>query len=497
MLARLRDPRILFLLLVTALSFLTYFWKYWEPNAVYWDENYHIASAEKYLNGVYFMEQHPPLGKLLIAAGEKILNRNAVDNQFIGTDYATDFPPEFSFAGYRFFPALLAWLTAPLLYLIFLGLTKRPLASALLSFLYVFDNALIVHLRGAMLESTMLFFLAASILCFVMLWHDENRGKIRTHALWFGVALACIFTTKLLGLIAMLLVPVILFRLWQKKHSLLSFAVPFLCAFALTYVAVWQAHFALGRTINPSLPDADQPGYYRASAEYKEILNAGETRSLLNFPVMLRDSLAFVPHYNRGTPRLDLCKPDENGSPFYFWPLGARAISYRWMTPNSDSYSYLYLQSNPVVWWSGLLGILVSLGLAASWLLGPAAIRFKNPGLLATFVGLYACYMIAISRIDRVMYLYHYFIPLFFSFIVLGLLCLEIDRIGNLHLTERRKTIGLLAFAFLIFASYEFYRPLTYYEPINKAQFERRAFFPLWELTCVTCKKESGLVVPR
>lgn len=494
MTSRLRDPRILFLIIVTALSFLTYFWKYWEPNAVYWDENYHVASAEKYLNGVYFMEQHPPLGKLLIAAGEKILNRNAVDSVSIGTDYATNFPAGFSFAGFRFFPALLAWLTAPLLYLIFFRLTKRPLASALLSFLYIFDNALIVHLRGAMLEGTLLFFLAAAILCFVALWQDEERGKMRTHALWFGVALGCVFTTKLLGLIAILLVPAILFRLWQKKHAILPFVIPFACAFALTYVAVWQTHFALGRTVNPALPDA---GYYQASKEYREVLAKGATRSLLHFPLMLRDSLKFVPHYNRGTPRLDLCKPEENGSPFYFWPLGARAISYRWETPNGDAYRYLYLQSNPVVWWSGLLGILVSLGLVCGSLFGPASIRFKNPLLLATFVGLYACYMIAISRIDRVMYLYHYFIPLFFTFIVLGLLYMEIDRIGNFHLTERRKTLGLLTFAFLIFASYEFYRPLTYYEPISKAQFERRAFFPLWELTCVGCKKESGLVVPR
>ena len=63
---------LLLLGLITALSFFTYFHNYSTPQAFFWDENYHVASAQKYLNGVFFMEQHPPLGKLLIAAGVEI-----------------------------------------------------------------------------------------------------------------------------------------------------------------------------------------------------------------------------------------------------------------------------------------------------------------------------------------------------------------------------------------------------------------------------------------
>jgi dolichyl-phosphate-mannose--protein O-mannosyl transferase len=54
---------------------MTYFHNYSYPPSLFWDENYHIASAEKYIQGVFFMEPHPPLGKLLIAAGEKTLIR--------------------------------------------------------------------------------------------------------------------------------------------------------------------------------------------------------------------------------------------------------------------------------------------------------------------------------------------------------------------------------------------------------------------------------------
>ncbi|OGJ55667.1 hypothetical protein A3D88_02045 [Candidatus Peribacteria bacterium RIFCSPHIGHO2_02_FULL_52_16] len=487
-------PSSLFFVLILALSYFTYFHNYWNPSDVFWDENYHIASAQKYLNGVFFMEQHPPLGKLLIAAGEKIVNANPVDNEFIGTDYAKGFEDAFSFAGYRFFPALLAWLTAPLFFFIFLVLTKRPEWATFLTFPYIFDNALVVHLRGAMLEGPLLFFVVATILLFLLILRSKHkRQQLLTASLWFGIALALVATTKLLGLVLILLIPAILYALYPNRKAIGSFLLLAGCGFLLTYVAVWHIHFALGRTVNPALPDA---GLYQASPAYKEIIANGQMRSLGAFPIMLIDSLKFVRHYNRGTPRLDMCKPDENGSPFFFWPLGARSINYRWASVSALTYRYLYLQANPVVWWSGLLAVIVTIGLLVSSALAPVRWSFKNPFLLLTFTGLYVSYMIAISRIDRVLYLYHYFIPLLFTFILTALIFLEIDRIGNFILNEQRKTVLLLCFGALIFLGFETYRPLTYYEPITKMQLERRAFFPLWELSCVNCQKKSLLVVP-
>ena len=39
-----------------------------------------------------------------------------------------------------------------------------------------------------------------------------------------------------------------------------------------------------------------------------------ETDDPKNFPAMLKDNLAFMANYNKGVPKLDVCKPDENGS---------------------------------------------------------------------------------------------------------------------------------------------------------------------------------------
>ncbi len=492
----------IFLGFVLVLSYLTYFHQYWQPPNVFWDENYHIASAQKYLHGTYFMEQHPPLGKLLIAAGEYMFHPNADTSQFLGTDYGNDFRDGFSFVGYRFFPALLGWLSAPLLFLCFYLITrKNPLTACLLSFLYIFDNALVVHSRGAMLEGTLMFGAILTILAFLLILDHKPpaQGKKTDYrflglSAMFGAALGMVLTTKVLGLILILLIPVILVRLYPRWQRMLQFAGAFLVPFLLVYCGVWYTHFSLARTVNPVLPDA---GYYQASEQYKSILNAGTTSSPLSFPVMLRDSLAFVAHYNAGTPRLDLCKEDENGSPFFFWPLGARSINYRWSTPDGSVYQYLTLQANPMVWWSVLLGVLLAGAMAVSALLFPPKVPMKRPLLLLTFLGLYVAFMLSVSQISRVMYLYHYFLPLMFGMLLLACVLEELQTFGRWKVTEPRRLWITIALGTLVFLGFQFYRPLTYYEPLTDAQFQLRNVLPLWDLKCVNCERKSPLVVPN
>lgn len=489
-----RNPTWLSVGFLLLLSYFTYVHNFWNPPALFWDENYHIASAQKYLNGVYFMEPHPPLGKLMIAAGEALLDFNPEDDQFLGTDYATNPPQGFSFAGYRFFPVMLAWLTAPLVFAIFMIVTRRKhLWALLLSFLYVFDNALIVHSRSAMLESTLMFFSALTLLGFLLaLEWKEDRKKFRYASVLFGAGFALALATKAFALLFILLVPAMLVALWPRLRQFWRFAWMGGLAFAVCYAAVWHTHFALGSTVNPSLPDA---GYYQASEQYKVILQSGRNASPFAFPYMLRDSINFVGHYQQGVPRLDLCKADENGSPWFLWPFGGRTISYRWETPDGNAYRYLYLQSNPVVWFLGVAGVALAGMLLLASVLFPGGVTLRNRYPMLVVFGLYASYMIAISRIDRVMYLYHYFLPLFFSFILFGYAYMELQQIGRLRLDENRKTSGLLALGVLIFLAFQFFRPLSYYEPLTREQFERREWLRIWELNCVNCEKDSPFVV--
>ena len=120
--------------------------------------------------------------------------------------------------------------------------------------------------------------------------------------------------------------------------------------------------------------------------------------------------------------------------------------------------------------------------------------QLRNRPMLLLFLALYFGYMGAIAQIDRVMYLYHYFLPLLFSFCVLAVVIMEIRRVGRWDITNKRRLGALLALTLLIFASYEFYRPLSNYEPISDGAFRKRELTELWELHCVNCAKTSPFV---
>jgi dolichyl-phosphate-mannose--protein O-mannosyl transferase len=196
------------LLFILACSFIVFFYRYGEPKGPVWDEPYHIASAEKYLNKVMFMEVHPPLGKLFIALGEKMFNPNASldKSNFLSTDYIDTFPDGYSFIGVRFFPTLFSALSAAILFLIFFVISKRPFLSFVSSSFYIFDNAIVSHFRGAMLDGIQLFFILAAILYFIYTYKTSKTIKSFQYLI-LGVLSGLAIATKVTALILILLLP--------------------------------------------------------------------------------------------------------------------------------------------------------------------------------------------------------------------------------------------------------------------------------------------------
>src|SRR5690606_22604780 len=131
----------------------------------------------------------------------------------------------------------------------------------------------IVHFRSAMLDSTMLFFSALTVLAFLLLVeYKDHRRRFTSASILFGVSFACALLSKAFGLIFILFVPFLLWILRKDLSTFVRFAWVGLLAFAIPFIGIWQTHFALAGTIHPSLSSG---GYYRASAEYKEILHEG------------------------------------------------------------------------------------------------------------------------------------------------------------------------------------------------------------------------------
>lgn len=482
-------------ILICLMSFFTFFRGYASPAKLYWDENYHIASAQKYLHGVFFMEPHPPLGKLLLAAGEKLLKPNSESNQFLDTMYIKKIPKGFSFKGYRFFPALLAWWTAPLLFICLVLLLGRPLLAALYTLPFIFDNALVVHLRGAMLDGPHLFFVVLTLLFFLRLLRTQEGGKhTALFSLLFGVSLACTASIKLNGLILVLLYPAMLYALyprWARIRDLLFFSGS---SFLLIFFSLFYLHFALCSEVHSSLP---KKGYFRASDEYKAILSEGSNTELRHFPRMLVDSFTHSSRYQKGVPRLNLCKQKENGSPSFLWPIGARSINYRWKREVKDVYRYLYLQSNPLVWLPAFAGVLFALCLMVSSFFFSTGRELKYGFYLKTFLLMYLSYMIVMACLDRVMYLYHYFIPLLFSFIILPLVSAEITNLGPFRLSARFKTTVLCCWSIGLVLVFRLYSPLTYYQPIENSSVKRLALLSAWDLRCPACPLTNRIASPQ
>lgn len=110
---------------------------------------------------------------------------------------------------------------------------------------------------------------------------------------------------------------------------------------------------------------------------------------------------------------------------------------------------------------------------------------------------MYLAYMFVMSQLTRVMYLYHYFIPLILSFILFAIILMEIRHIGRWKISDKQKSFLALVCGIFIFLAFQAYRPFTYYEPIGDQQVEFRSLLQLWDLRCVNCSRNNPLVRPR
>lgn len=470
---------VIAVLIVLVISFFVYFRGYTNPSQLFWDENYHIASAYKYINHVFFMEPHPPLGKLFIAWGEELFqtNKHINTSSLLATDYIKDLPTGFSFTGVRFFPVLFGALSGPLFFLLLYSLYPNILLSFFFSFLYLFDNAIIVHSRGAMLDSAGIFFSLLTLFYYVLLQKKKHVSTVSYGIL--GILTGLILSIKLNGIIFGLLFVFLIIKEIKNKLSKQIFqkTITYGLGVILIFCGVYYIHIGNGQRVV-------EGKYYEASGQLKSVLNANQTGAVFNYPFQLREHLAFILHYEKGVPSLDVCKSDENGSYPLFWPLGNKSINYRW-EKSGEGVQYLYFQGNPVIWGIGLLGILFSLTMVMSRFLFRLPIKNKEVySFILFFTFLYVIYMGLALSLSRVLYLYHYLTPLIFSFI---LAYLQFIYIFERHMRKNSRNLFIFLFVYFVFviAVFFFYSPLTYYVPLTEKEFQMRNWFGFWQLKSI------------
>jgi dolichyl-phosphate-mannose--protein O-mannosyl transferase len=478
----LQENRDLFLysLAVLIIAVSTYFMNYYNPSAVFWDENYHIASAQKYLEGVMYMEPHPPLGKLFIALGEWLIHPNdTLDTAyFLDTNYIKKFPAGYSFVGVRLFPTIFATLSAVVFFLILFRLSKNMDLSFLFTSFYLFANAFILHSRAAMLEPTQIFFIFLAILYFLILLEREKKG-VREYFI-LGLLIGLALAVKVNSLILILLYPFLFFyRLGTLKGyigHIIKFvvnAIAFGAGIMLIFLSVFYIHFSLGSKVGKIT--------YNASPKYLEVIKKGEQTNLSNFLMMAKENLVYEQNYQKGVPRYNPCKKVENGSLAMTWPFGNKPINYRW-SKKDGKVSYLYLQSNPIIWFSVVLGVILALVLVISRFVYGLHVKDERLFyLICVFLALYVSYMIVVFNIGRVMYLYHYFIPLFFGAFIFFLM---FNYLFKESIENRSKVLQIAVIIFVIEIVYTYYvfAPFTYFKPLTTMEFIQRQWFDFWHL---------------
>lgn len=399
-----------YLLLVLALSIATHFAFFGYPNETVFDEVHFGKFVSGYYTGEYFFDIHPPLGKLMIAGFAK----------------AFDFKPEFNFAKIgeefpdkkylvlRFLPVLAGTLLPLIIFLLVKELGMSNLAAFAGGLFVVFDNALLTQSRFILLDSFLLFFGFSSLLFYF-------KRKYLLMAVFGGLAISIKWTG--LSFIALPLIIEGYKNLKERRFLDLSkFTCCFLVSLAV-YFSVFAVHFVL--LPKPGPGDAFMASGFREENIIKNFWD-------LNLEMY------------RSNQRLTATHPYS--SSWYEWPFSHKPIFY-WVKDNAK----IYLQGNPVIWWTSTMGAVYSI-----WYV--VYRKFKDKILTILLSG-YILNLLPFIGVKRVMFLYHYLAALIFAILVLVYLIDNKKPLDKLGASRQKIFTGLIIASI---AAFLYLAPLSY-----------------------------------
>ncbi|XP_072350598.1 protein O-mannosyl-transferase 2 isoform X2 [Scyliorhinus torazame] len=244
------------LLLVTALSFLSRFYRLAEPGHVCWDETHFGKMGSYYINQTFFFDVHPPLGKMLIGLAGYL------------TGYDGTFPfkkpgdkyEQHHYYGMRALCATLGSCLVPFAYLIVLELSGSLTAALLAAVLLLFDTGCITISQYILLDPILMFFILGAVLSMLKFDAVKDRPFSLTWWKWLmmtGVNLAGALGVKFVGIFVILLVGInTACDLWQLLGTLNVSLVEFgkhllarvLCLIVLPlvfYTTLFGIHFLI------------------------------------------------------------------------------------------------------------------------------------------------------------------------------------------------------------------------------------------------------------
>jgi Gpi18-like mannosyltransferase len=369
----LRADTIAFVALVTAAATLR-FWHLGHPGEIVFDEVHFVGQARHYIHGEPFLDPHPPIAKLLIAAGILLFGDHPMS--------------------WRLGNALLGTVMVAVTYLLGRRMFGSRLAAALAAGFIALDGFFIVDSRIGCIDIVYLTFAAIAYLLLFRFLGTRDFIHRRRLLPVIGMVLGLCLGSKLyVPAITFLLVSgFLLVTLWRTAEALEapggwsdgsagSMRFRWIAGAALItgsvsamfYLASFLPHYALGWWGGI----ADLFHYYKDVIWYE-------------------NSVATATH--------------PYASPWWSWPLMLRPVAYWQNFPAHGEVALIWGGGNPLTWWAVVPAMMIT---------GVRAI--ERPNLVRVFLvsGFFAYYLIWIP-IGRILFLYHYLPSIYIGYLALA-----------------------------------------------------------------------------
>lgn len=430
-------------------------WQLFQPKDIVFDEVYFKAFAGHYLDGHYFFDIHPPLGKLILAGWAHICGLNGVT---LATTAALPL---------RLIPALFGITLIPVVWGLIIQLGGSRRAAFLGGFMVLLDNALIVESRFILTDTILLATGLGAILCYLIA--RKRNGKsyyvyFLTSALLGGASAS----TKWTGLTSLAIIGM----LWSYDSRSYFYTAKWFMRFSLLvlvpsvlYISLFAIHFAL-------LPSSGDGDAFMSTRFQSTLLGNSNYASNvhISFPAKFVELNREMYIANK-----TLTATHPYGSHWYSWPLELRPIYY-WQgeTLANGRQGNIYLLGNPAIWWGSFIAVISGLIVYFARRSKQTNVQTKVILLLVTA---YLINYLPFAAVTRVMFLYHYFFSLIFEIILAVLLWDFLSKKSdNKHLINYLY-IGIIA---LITISFLYFSPLTYGLPLTTKGLIQHIWIPTW-----------------
>ncbi len=483
-------------LLVLTVASALYLPRLGEPRGALWDESYYLTANERYRQGLAQFASHPPLGLMLIAAGDAAWSPNSGLNSaaLAGEKKVKGdaIPKGYRFEGVRIASALAGVFAALAFYALLLVTTRSPVLAAVFAMPALLETAFVAQYRAAHLDS---FQVLAGLLVMLGCAMAVRRGRLTPGlAVGVGAAAGAAALVKASGAV-LLIAPALVLLGWlvgaQLDRARLARGTPLsvwdwmascardargpvfagLLVLAGTGAALAGVYTAQA-IVSPEPPQTDTRAGKRDAAflspPYRAYLEDRRGLDPIVVGAAAWDSIRFVANDLEHMARVD-----KNASAPVSWLWRMKSVNYRWDSQSGIT-RYVHFVANPVTAALGLLALLLAPAVIWSGSRATTPQARERAAQAALLLGTYAVFMAIHVWLGgrRVMYGYHYFIPLLISLALLPLAWQAAAE--RWRAVARWRVPALSVMAGLCAAAFAFYAPLVLHLPLTRAACEAR-----------------------